>query len=999
MKVDFRIDLGYQLPYSRKQYHPVFIWDGSLSVDKGEILKTYKIEYPYMWFGNAKSPKYVELDGPKWKLNTKRSIEGLRFIAEVEEDAVFTFKTVSCEFTFTAKDIIEKGKIEHDVGPKNLRCVADITRTGYYWYMPTAKKGQTILYSKDIPLQNLNWARMELALLEPNKEVSFTYVVKEKSKDYMETCLHLVAMALPFPIPDSEIPVSARIPFEVYCDGQLVASFFHHYRFHDEISQLMEDTWVNLNLTSGTHVLTLKNKHSSIAVGLNRLILSENEYDHTELVVSPWAIENQGEKGKVFALCDDKIKVKVGKQVIFVDAKTGWTEFDYMPIGKKSIKISTKASKCEVEILPKIQNPAKVGFDLTCAPHDDSLWMERLLDYTYYTKLGNYVVFRNFLEKPEEPVSENSSDDLYKSWANHLSGANNLTELSSVIPANDYLMEKWGKICLDHKIWACACTDFLSGALIKGAGEYFHNCGRHEFTGAVYAFDPTEPWSTTNMKDASLNYIKYLKLEIDKAKGITPRFAFGDGTGGTRYSYLAGVNYVRVETMVSHTQHIISQARPASEALGDGKWATHIAIQHIYFFNKPIQLNQFFLCLMQPWAMGAEAIYEEDSLWCIFKEERVCWDDFLSKRKRDMLRNFYKFTHTIDRKGKNVRNIAFLEGRYAAPFNGFICGAEQDPNYSVWGLFGKKNDATWGHRQPEKCRQLLDVLMPDASTLPLRQKMERYNQFFSGTPYGDFDAVPMEAKGDYLYNYKLIMNLGWNTMLSEDYDKLYSYVENGGVLLTGIPQFSTHVERGFLADMEDLKLYNDGDISSLTGIKVIKKGDLYSGQYNCRDRDKIVSPSLSAVCSDNVYEDGLPYLADVELKGAEIVAWDAQSGKPMLVRYALGKGFVYTFTIWAYPGHELFMQFSADWIAKLCKEARGNTYIEDQSKKVFYTTWVDGDTTQIMALNTDYMNVNNVIDCALVIDGKKTPCKIKEGVISIFTIKNGKFTLSEHTIY
>ena len=28
MKIDFRIDVGYQYANSSKQYHPVFVWDG-----------------------------------------------------------------------------------------------------------------------------------------------------------------------------------------------------------------------------------------------------------------------------------------------------------------------------------------------------------------------------------------------------------------------------------------------------------------------------------------------------------------------------------------------------------------------------------------------------------------------------------------------------------------------------------------------------------------------------------------------------------------------------------------------------------------------------------------------------------------------------------------------------------------------------------------------------------------------------------------------------------
>ncbi len=145
--------------------------------------------------------------------------------------------------------------------------------------------------------------------------------------------------------------------------------------------------------------------------------------------------------------------------------------------------------------------------------------------------------------------------------------------------------------------------------------------------------------------------------------------------------------------------------------------------------------------------MGAEGVYDEDSLFGLWSEERQVWDDILPKSRRDMTRSFYKFASTHPRKGKCVRNIAFLEGRYAAPFNGFICGTEQDPHYSVWGLFG--NDAPeWGPGQPEKCRQLLDVLMPGASTHPLRQKFDKRRFYFSGTPYGDFDCTPIEASAE-----------------------------------------------------------------------------------------------------------------------------------------------------------------------------------------------------------------------------------------------------------
>ena len=50
-------------------------------------------------------------------------------------------------------------------------------------------------------------------------------------------------------------------------------------------------------------------------------------------------------------------------------------------------------------------------------------------------------------------------------------------------------------------------------------------------------------------------------------------------------------------------------------------------------------------------------------------------------------------------------------------------------------------------------------------------------------------------------------------MIGEDYDKLREFVRNGGTLLIGLPQFSTHVKRDFLKTMNDLALWQDGDLS------------------------------------------------------------------------------------------------------------------------------------------------------------------------------------------
>ena len=49
------------------------------------------------------------------------------------------------------------------------------------------------------------------------------------------------------------------------------------------------------------------------------------------------------------------------------------------------------------------------------------------------------------------------------------------------------------------------------------------------------------------MKSAMEHYIKRLKIEVDRAHKAAPRAAFGDASGGHRYCYMAGADFLRTE--------------------------------------------------------------------------------------------------------------------------------------------------------------------------------------------------------------------------------------------------------------------------------------------------------------------------------------------------------------------------------------------------------------------------------------------------------------------
>jgi len=964
--LDFRIDWGYQYLYSRRHYHPEYCWDGGLSCVGGEILETYRLDYPVVWYGPGLSAVETPLSGPQWTSRTRRGIAGMRFVARADEDAVFTLTTASGTFSFTARDVREKGRIEFPVGPKYLQCGVIVTRTGYYWFRPETPAGVTRFGPEELGLPVHTWMRTRLAFLAPGQKLGVQISVPESGADCCETLIRLTAMGAPeFTAP--ERPVDVYIPMTLFCDGVRLASFRHYYRQHDVVLQMLDDVWKRFRLAPGGHLIELRNDHEEVCLAISGLSFSRHEMNHGQLSIPEWALKGERVTGAVYAARAEKIVVSGPSGEIALDCAEGWNSFDVRVDAPGDAEFSACGRHAKIEIIdqPEEAVPVKVGYDMTAVSHDDTGEMEWLLNYTHRTRLGNYVVFRSFTND-EKPVDEG-------------------------------LLYSWGDYCRRNGIWVAAATDYMTGALIRGAGERFHDCGRHEFSGKVYAFDPQEGMASDDMKQATGRYQDYLRAEIDRVRAVSPSVAFGDASGGIRHAFIAGADFVRAETMVGHTMTLLSQARPAAEALGKGGWGVHIAIQHSKEPYYETHLGEYFLSIMQPWMMGAEVIYEEDCLFSMWSEERMCWDDLPVKGKRDMTRAFFRFVKTHPRKGRCERGIAFLEGRYAAPFNGFICDVEQDPHYSVWGAFGNRAPE-WGHGQPEKCRQLLDVLMPGASTHPLRQRFDRRRFYFSGTPYGDFDCVPVEAGQDYLCGYRLLLNLGWNTAEAADMDKLRAFVERGGTLLTGLPQFSTHVRRDFLKDMADLALLNGGDLSALCGVVVEGPGAAYSGQWNCAGREDMPEPRLSALPSDSPDEDGPALLADVRLAGAEVVAWDAASGRPMLVRSRVGKGWVYTFTLWAYPGHERFQTFCAAWIAKLARENQPGVRVEDPSGEVFWTRWVNGDETTLMLLNTDWTKKGNVRQVTLVDGESRVPLSVRERTAVLVTVGGGEIRLETATL-
>ena len=942
-QLEFRIDWGYQFLYSRRHYHPEYCWDGRIECSGGKINAVVQLTYPVLWWGPVQSPQETPLPGAEWQSTTRRGLAGVRVMADCAENAEFKLVTDQGAFTFSARQIMREGRIVFPVGWKYSHCTVIVTRQGFYWFRPAPLALETVVAPMDLAgVDVVDWARMQQAWLDAGAGADFNLTLPESREEGENFWLFHLQVMTAAKRGRPETQASDYMPMELCLGDRPVAKVRYYLREHDRGVEVLHDVWAEIpfeTLPPGRHRLRLLNCHAKLPLLVNRISFRPKTRRHLDLSAPAWALV-----GREFIV---RLRTLVPATAVRLDydrsvfrsvtvpnpdspLAVGLHEIRLIPLlprrtamirarDLKTGKETTATVGAIYDLQPELPE-VKVGFDMTTVPHDDTGAMDWILDYTHRTQLGNLVVFRPFTPKP--------------------------------IPGN--LMERWGRFCRDHGIYVQAVHAFEDGRIAAGAGEFFQGLGGHELSGATYFCDPDNVSCT--MKEAAERYSAYIRADIEKHRGLGQKISYGDASGAHRYSLLAGADFMRAETMVQHTTQHLSQARPAAQALGNGEWGVHIAIQHCKQPYLESHLGWYYLSLLQPWIMGASFLYEEDSLFLLFKEERQCWNDVLTKGKRDMTRAFFRFAQTHPRIGSPEVRSGMILGRYAPPFNGFICGKEQDPSYSVWGKFGR-NEPAWGHRQPEKGQHVMDVLMPGASTHPLRQRYDRRRFFFSGSPYGDFDQVPIEAGADFLSRYKLLLHLCWNTMIPEDYAKLKTYVQNGGTLFLGVPQLSMHADRDFLERMDDLALYAGGHVADLCGVNILGRGARYSGHWipTSEAFRNAVAPQLARTPSVAPDEDGPCHLAEVELRGAQPVIVDALHRKPLLVKYALGRGWVYLLTTWAYPGHEELAHLSAAVVARLGAMHRGACRIEDPACETFWTHWPSGrDCGRLMLLNTDW---------------------------------------------
>ncbi|HRU05472.1 MAG TPA: hypothetical protein P5137_06820 [Candidatus Brocadiia bacterium] len=465
---------------------------------------------------------------------------------------------------------------------------------------------------------------------------------------------------------------------------------------------------------------------------------------------------------------------------------------------------------------------------------------------------------------------------------------------------------------------------FFSKAALEevfdAAGEYYH--GRMtigEAGGVLYwpraylinrraqCWANLKPVET--MEEAHKEYIRYLKrfirFELEKI-GRGPLLDV-DSALVFKYHAEAGIDNLCLESMPGDPHRMHAAIRGAAKAY-DKPWGTHIAMSCYGGMRlDELYLKRWKTAVFHAAICGAGYIWPESGHFVYDQRngEKFAFRSPQMLRVRRILREAYQFSK-VHRRPLDGPRVTF------GVVHGNHDGAPGLWNPSAW---GQTDDRKWLAGPAEDGWELVDTFhrKNDWPKETILGDMD-----FSGNPpYGQYDAVPIEAPLKVLKSYSCLVFLGWNTMTLAIYDKLKAYVQAGGHLVMSLPHLSTRTDRA-----AEMKLFRGGDFRDLFGVKILGKDEKAVRGIKCTVDSSLPRWRMPRwrVCTDPRFL-GAFTPARVKVTSARVLCGhdvfyditpEQLASQPVLVENSLGKGKAFLVTVWEYPADKGIARFTED---------------------------------------------------------------------------------------
>ena len=299
-----------------------------------------------------------------------------------------------------------------------------------------------------------------------------------------------------------------------------------------------------------------------------------------------------------------------------------------------------------------------------------------------------------------------------------------------------------------------------------------------------------DPYKVTDMADGARYFVENLSYSRGESSRHTgPSVMF-------RYLYQAGYQWLGAEQMYGPENTIMSALRGASRAYGKNDYGSLHAVQWGSFpFTDPKHATRFYLSLAVAYMHGSSHINTEEGLWT----DEYANDRYTEAGKAHTYaqHRMLDFIQTHSRRGEFYTKIGIIQGRNDA-WKSFVRGP-------IWSQEEKK----WAFNEATESFDLLKVFYPnniiDASGP---------DGWFTATPYGPVDILPIEAKTDLMKRYDALIFLGWNSYDQQDFERLTQFVENGGTLLLS----AAHLNSELQPDKPTRLPANTGLLQKLLGV-------------------------------------------------------------------------------------------------------------------------------------------------------------------------------------
>ncbi len=417
-----------------------------------------------------------------------------------------------------------------------------------------------------------------------------------------------------------------------------------------------------------------------------------------------------------------------------------------------------------------------------------------------------------------------------------------------------------------------------------------------------------------------------------------------------RHFIRAGIEVPGAESMYSNHEILLSGLRGTAYAYSKKECAAHLALQwYVDMVGRKGFAERYALSLAVSYLHGVTHINTEEGLWRM--ENGFESHDRFSpacQANQAVKRKFLRFVRSHTREGSPIRRHAILYGNGESSVSCFIP--------AVWG----RDELNWERGAPEESWELIRTLYPNATThrIPIAES-DRDDGWFSSTPYGLCDIVPVEAPDEKLMSYPYLAFLGYHLATEELTGHLRAYVEQGGKLLLCLCHLSTDDERPRINE-PDFGTHLVQGYDALTGFTV--KDIRYDGYRR----------------------------ADADWSGVTVKARN-ENGEPLVVEHALGQGKVITVNSFEYPIHEAIRcAYSAELraladAAKAEEAELGDIEIADQPVQYAVYELPDGQ-RRIYTVNVDWYSESTVANATLTLSGERYVLPVVRGEIGIVNV-------------